>query len=126
MPALLLSFAFIIAFVIVVAAKTLPFVVKIVSYVTLKIFAVICFVTEKFFTAVSWIISASIALAFGFYAFGRQFFTGENAKIFIAEKLPTRYDLSKRSFSLLIIELMLVFHDKIFSETDSFNTHEQN
>ena len=73
-----------------------------------------CFVAKKILIAVPWIISAAGAVTVGFVALGRQFFNEGNAKIFVERFLPPR-DFSRKTFSLAMIELMLVFHAEILS-----------
>ena len=76
------------------------------------------FCAKKNFNVLLWIISAVYAVGYGLYALGRQilfnrFLPEENAKILIAKKLPNQYNLNQRSFSLLIIELMLVKYEEL-------------
>ena len=73
-----------------------------------------CFVAKKFLIAVPWIISAAGAVLIGFVALGRQFFSAGDAKIFVERLLPPR-EFSRETFSLAVIELMLVIHAEIFS-----------
>ena len=107
MPAIIL----LISFVIVVAFKMLPFVVRF-----------IVFVLEKILIVTPWIISAIYAVSSSFYALGRQFFTGENAKTFLEQKLPPR-PIPRESFSLVVIELMILKHEEILA-LKNFNPNE--
>lgn len=111
MPAVILYLFVIIPAIILAVIKMLPYILGIVIYVSAKLFKVLYFLAEKFSLAIPWIISAGYALSISFYALGRQFFTGEDARIFLEEKLPPR-EVPRESFSLIIIELMLVFHAK--------------
>ncbi|MBQ6297106.1 MAG: hypothetical protein IJK81_05375 [Selenomonadaceae bacterium] len=111
MPAVILYLFVIIPGIILAVIKLLPYILRIVIYVGAEVFKVLYFLAEKFSFAIPWIISAGYAIGIGFYALGRQFFTGENARDFLEEKLPPR-EVPRDSFSLMLIELMLVFHEK--------------
>ena len=87
------------------AIMLLPFLLKMFLYGLATIFLAVCFVAKHALNAVPWIIAACGASAFTFYALGRQFFTGENARLTIERRLPPR--VRKRTLSLLAIELML-------------------
>ena len=111
MPVVVLYLFVIIPGIILAFIKLLPYILEIAIYAGAIIFKVARFLAEKFSLAIPWIISAVYALAIGFYAFGRQFFTDENAKNFLEKKLPPR-ESPRESLSLMLIELMLVFHAK--------------
>ena len=103
----------------------LPHALKLLKYILTTLVVLLCFVLEKSLRLLSWIAAAIYASAYGFYALGQQFFTGTDAKSFIAEMLPTKYDLRKRAFSLLLIELMLVSREKFVLVADAFKLDEQ-
>ena len=91
--------------IFILAIKILP---TIFIYALVSIVLAIQFFAKKFLLALSWIIPAVNALIFTAYALARQALFKEDAKALIAEKLPNQYNLRRRSFSLLIIELMIV------------------
>lgn len=80
----------------------IPIVFKALRYVFRKIF-----LSKRFLDSMLWVVAAFVASWFTFRALGRQFLTGENAKLLIAEHLPPRENLRGRAMSLLAIELML-------------------
>ena len=116
MIAAIISF-FLVIWIFIFAIRILP---RLFIYGVVLIFMAIQFAVKKISLAPPflWIISAIYAVSYGLYALGRQilfnrFLPEENAKALIAEKLPHQYNLRKRSFSLLIIELMLVKYEFI-------------
>lgn len=87
------------------AVALLPVLLKVFLYALVAIGLAIQFAAKKFLIAVPWIISAGGALTFMFYALGKQFFTGADAKFLIEQKLPLRD--RQKTLPLLTIELML-------------------
>lgn len=87
------------------AIMLLPFLLKMFLYAVVTIFLAVSFLARHVLQAVPWIISAGGAMAFTFYALGRQFFTGDDARLTIERRLPPR--VRKKDLSLLAIELML-------------------
>ena len=103
------SFVFV-AIIFIFAVKTLP---RIILYALVAAGMAIKFVAEKIFVAVPWIISAVVALSIVFYALGRQFFFGEDAKVFVTQKLSPQNLPQEKTFALLTIGLTLELHEKI-------------
>lgn len=99
--------------------KILPYVLAIPVLLVGAICKAFVICIKKLIGAVPWGISAICASAFVFYALGRQFFFKEDAKLLIAEKLPPRFDIRQRSFSLLTIELIMVIRELIRKQCDS-------
>lgn len=98
-----------VAVIFVYAVRVTP---KIFLYALVAVGLVIKFVAKKLFGAVPWIISAVVALTIGFFALGRQFFGAGDAKRFVERFLPPR-EVARESFSLALIELMIVTREKI-------------
>ena len=107
--------AFVLALAIVVFAVVFTtrflFCSRIILYALVAVGMLIKFVAKKLLGAVPWIISAVIALSIGFVGLGRQFFGGADAKLFVERFLPPR-ESDRESFSLALIELMLVIREK--------------
>ena len=98
-----------VAVIFVYAVRVTP---KIFLYALVAVGMLIKFVAKKLLDAVPWILSAVIALSIGFVGLGRQFFGAGDAKRFIERFLPPR-DVDRETFSLTLIELMLVTREKI-------------
>lgn len=90
---------------LVAAVAMLPVILKMLLYGVATIFVAAGYVVKYTLRSVPWIISAGGALTFLFYALGRQFFTGEDAKVVIERKLTPRD--RQKTLSLLTIEFML-------------------
>ncbi len=99
-----------VAMIFVFAVRLTP---KIFLYALVAAGLAIQFVVKKIFVAVPWIISAVVAVTFGFYALGRQFFGAGDAKNFVERFLPPR-EFERETFSLAVIELMLEVREKFF------------
>lgn len=99
-----------VAAIFVFAVRLTP---KIFLYMLVAVGLLIKFVAKKLLGAVPWIISAVVALAVGFVGLGRQFFVGADAKLFVERFLPPR-EVERETFSLAVIELMLVVREKLF------------
>ena len=99
-----------VAVIFVYAVRVTP---KIFLYALVAVGMLIKFVAKKLFGAVPWIISAVVALMIGFIGLGRQFFVGEDAKLFVERFLPPR-EVERKTFSLALIELMIVTREKLF------------
>lgn len=92
---------------LIVSVALLPIIAKLFLYGLATVVLAIRFAARKIYEALPWVIAAGLAIGFTFYAFGRQFFCNEDAKLLIAERLPPRDNFRERTLSLLIIELML-------------------
>ena len=95
----------------VAAVALLPVLLKIFLYGVATVFMAAAVVVKHAWRSVPWIIAAGGALAFTFYALGRQFFTNEDAKLVIERRLPPRE--RQRTLSLLTIELMLSLRERL-------------
>ena len=109
-----------VAAMFVFAVRVTP---KIILYALVAVGLAIKFVAKKLFGAVPWIISAAVALTIAFVGLGRQFFVGEDAKRFVERFLSPR-EVGRETFSLTVIELILVVHEK-FSCRSSTSTSER-
>ncbi|MCR5834460.1 MAG: hypothetical protein K6G55_07430 [Selenomonadaceae bacterium] len=84
---------------------------KIFLYGLVAIGLAIQFVAKKIVTALPWTVGAIAALTVGFYSLGQQFFELGDAKSFVETFLPPR-DSQRKTLSLALIELMMVFREK--------------
>ena len=99
-----------VAVIFVFAVRLTP---KIFLYALVAFGMLIRFVAKKILIAAEWIISAVVALTIGFVGLGRQFFGAGDAKRFIERFLPPR-EVGRETFSLALIELMIVTREKLF------------
>ena len=99
-----------VAAIFVFAVRVTP---RILLYALVAAGMLIRFVAKKLFDAVPWIISAVVALTIGFVGLGRQFFGAGDAKLFVERFLPPR-EFERETFSLAVIELMIVTREKLF------------
>ena len=99
-----------VAVIFVFAVRVTP---KIFLYALIAAGMLIKFVAKKLFGAVPWTISAIVALTIGFIGLGRQFFGAGDAKLFVERFLPLR-EFERETFSLTLIELMIVTREKLF------------
>ena len=99
-----------VAVIFVYAVRLTP---KIFLYALVATGMLIKFVAKKLLEAVPWTISAVVALTIGFLGLGRQFFGGADAKLFVERFLPPR-EVGRETFSLAVIELILVVREKLF------------
>ena len=97
------------------------YVAKIFLYGLVMICLAMRFAARKVLEGLPWLIAAFGALSFTFYAFGRQFFCKEDARLLITARLPQRENLCGRSLSLLVIELMLELREGLTTWRESFN-----
>lgn len=95
--------------------RSLP---KFLLYALVAAALAIQFVAKKILIALPWLAAAVCAVTVGLFALGRQFFGEGDAKIFVENFLPPR-EVERETFSLALIELMIVAHQKILSRTAS-------
>ena len=110
-------FAAIISIVLLVVGvailiNILPSLGTILLYVVVAAALLIKFVAKKILIAVPWIVAAGAAIALGLFALGRQIFGAGDAKDFVEEFLPPTPS-ERETFSLTLIELMILLHAKI-------------
>lgn len=99
-----------VAVIFVFAVRVTP---KIFLYALVAFGMLIRFVAKKILIAAEWTISAIVALTIGFIGLGRQFFGAGDAKLFVERFLPPR-EVGRETFSLALIELMIVTREKLF------------
>lgn len=99
---------------IVLIGLVFRFTPKIFLYALVTFGLAIQFVVKKIFVSMPWIISALVTVLFGLFALGRQFFGKEDAKLFAEKFLPLQ-KVPRETFSLTLIEFMILFHEKILS-----------